>query len=50
MPLGGVEILIIAIIGLVFLALPIATLILLFLIYQKVNQIERRLDQSSDKG
>jgi len=49
MSLGGVEILFVLVLGLLFLAVPAAGLILLILIYQKINQIERRLGRRSDK-
>jgi hypothetical protein len=49
MALGGVEILIMLAWGLLFLAIPVAGLVLLVLIYQKVARIERRLNRNTDE-
>ena len=45
MSIGSVELLIVGLIGLVTIAIPIATLVLLFLIYDKVRRIEQALDR-----
>jgi hypothetical protein len=49
MSVGVPEIFIVLVFGLVFMAVPAASLILMILVYQKVNQIERRLSKQSDK-
>ncbi|HZD55754.1 MAG TPA: hypothetical protein VE136_03455 [Anaerolineales bacterium] len=41
MGIGGVELIIISLIGLIYLAVPAAVLVLAILIYSKLNQIER---------
>lgn len=50
MGIGGVEIIIILVIGLIFLAVPAAVLVLAFLIYSKLSRIEQLLiDKDSIK-
>jgi hypothetical protein len=41
MGIGGVELIFILLIGLIYLAVPAATLVLAILIYSKLNQIEQ---------
>jgi hypothetical protein len=45
MNIGPIEILILLVGGVVTLAVPVATLVLLFLIFDKVKRIEERLNQ-----
>lgn len=45
MSIGSVELLIVGLIGLVYIAIPVATLVLLFLVYDKVRRIEQALDR-----
>lgn len=41
MGIGGVELIFILLIGLIYLAVPATTLVLAILIYSKLNQIEQ---------
>lgn len=45
MGIGTVELLIIVVIGLVYLAVPLATLAIMFLVYNKLNRIEETLNR-----
>jgi hypothetical protein len=47
---GTVEILIVAFIGLVYLAVPVALLVLVYLTYDKVRRIEQKLAAQSDRA
>jgi hypothetical protein len=43
MVLGGMEILIVAVVGLFSIALPAVVIILLFMIFQKLQRIDEKL-------
>lgn len=45
MGIGGVELIFILLIGLIYLAVPATTLVLAILIYSKLNQIEQFLGE-----
>ncbi len=45
MGLGVVELIILLVMGLIFLAIPTVTLVLAFLIYSKLDRIERAVSQ-----
>ncbi len=45
MGLGPVELIIVLIIGFVTLLLPVAAIVFLFLIYDRIRRIEQRLDR-----
>jgi hypothetical protein len=43
--LGVIELVIILVIGLIFLAIPLATLVIGFLIYTRLDRIEKSMNQ-----
>lgn len=47
MGIGTVELVIILVVGLIFLAIPLATLMIGFLIYTKLDRIEKSLNQKN---
>lgn len=46
--LGGLEILVVLLIGLVSIVLPMVVLVVLFMIYSKLNTIEKLLSSQSE--
>lgn len=46
MGIGVVELVVILVIGLIYLAIPLATLVIGFLIYTKLDRIEKSLHQN----